>query len=736
MSTDDRDGTLLPFPHVSLPPSFDAAGGASPETAGPGEDDAGLMIPVGSWPALPDVSDMAPPLHMSVAGVPEPEDGDTGDEGGFVPPPPADPDNPRVRDAAVMGMAVLAAVGVACAQGVWQLAQGARARAEHGKAVADQARTAADKAADQAAGRRVQPGPEYGRGQKAGGGGGRSSGGGGTTGGGSGGGGKSGGGGGGSKVPASLRSNSPSPAPGKGPDSASGARSGGITPKGQGNGSKSPSGPQKGSGSGSGSSGSSGSSGGFGGGKGAAGKDSKAKGGGWKASAVGPVAQENAKARNQRKAAKQNADLADRTKDRDLVRDNKQRAAKDARKAEKDKAREKDADPAKTDKKGSEDKAPKSKDKDKAKDGKGPDETSKPDETAKTEKDPKPEEAKEPDPETSKEPEPEGEAEEKPDADGEKVDLTKKPKKPKKPEEPEEAAKAEPAEPKPLFDPDAPVTGALKPDDGLEKGKAAWKDKGGTVNAPKAEPKAEEATGPAGPSGTDTTAPTAPPAGETNPPDWDTTAPPPPFSMPGMDGMRPPPAYTEAEYTVETEILRPPAEPPRVAVAALPAADEAPATSTPSPEPPPAAPAVPPQRGARFVSAPARRPDTQYRDAELTIYDVIDADVDMAEEITAGVDEAIKASEGCDRLITKLEALHAKILDLGVPGVLEGMVLRLMEKTGEVKSKADAIAAALPRAAESISTAGSNAEARHRPLADAVKDAGHMRPAERDYHVE
>ncbi|GGU67427.1 hypothetical protein [Streptomyces lavendofoliae] len=703
MTTDDRTGDLLPFPHVALPPSFDAAGGAPPEPAGTADDDTVPMIPVGSWPALPDVSDMAPPLHMTVAGVPEPEPGDEGEEGAFVPPPPADPDNPRTRDAAVMGMAVIAAVGVACAQGMWQLAQGARARAEHRKAVADQARTAADKAADQAAGRRVQPSPEYGRSQKAGGGG-R----GGGTGGGSGnGGGKSGGGGGGSKAPASLRSNGSSNSPKKGPDAASGSRSGGVGPKGQGGGSKSPSGAQKGSGSGLGS------FGGSGGGKGAAGRDSKGQGGGWKRSPDGPVAKENAKARNQRRAAKQNADLADRTKDRDAAREKQRRADKDARKAEKDKAREKakDADPAK-------DKAAKDGKDPKAKDGKGPDEKSKPEDkpeakTEKVDKEPKADEAKEP------------KAEEKPDGDGEKVDLTKEPKE-----------KAEPAEPKPLFDPDAPVVGTHKPDDG----KGGWKDKGGTVNPPEG----EEATG-TGPAGKDETAAgTEAPAGETNPPDWDTTAEPPPtFGMPGMDGMRPPPAYTgpEFEFWLERDDPPPPDPEPAGAITrghpALPAATaSAPAASSTPPEPPPAAPVVPPQRGARFVSAPVKRPDTQYRDAELTIYDVIDADADAAEEITAGVDEALAAADGCERLVTKLEALHAKVVDLKVPGVLEGMVLRLIEKTEVVKARADAIAAALPRASEAIATAGSNAEAIHRRPADVTRDMGHTRPADREYNME
>ncbi|MGA5220908.1 hypothetical protein ACPCAE_33230 [Streptomyces cinereoruber] len=695
MTTDDGTGTLYPFPRVTLPPSLDAAGGTPPGPAGTGDGEGGELIPVGSWPALPDVTDMAPPLHMTLRGVPEAEGGESAEEvGAFTPPPPADPDNPRVRDAAVMGMAVMAAVGVACAQGMWQLAQGARARAEHRQAVADKARTAADTAADKGGGRRVQPGPEYGRSQKAGGGGGR----GGGTGSGSGGGGKSGGGGGGSKAPASLRSNGSSTSPKKGPDSASGSRSGGIGPKGQGGGSKAPSGAQKGSGS----------FGGSGGGKGASGRDSKGQGGGWKRSPDGPVAKENAKSRNQRKAARQAADLADRTKDRDAARDKQRQADKDARKAEKDKAkeREKAKDTEAKDKTAKDGKDPK------AKDDKAPDAKSKPDgdkvDLTKKPKEPKPDEAK---------------AKDKPDGDGEKVD---------KPKEKEPEAKAEPAGPKPLFDPDAPVADAHKPDDG----KGGWKDKEGTVNPP---PKGEDATG-TGPAGKDEKAAgTEAPAGETNPPDWDTTAEPPPtFGMPGMDGMRPPPAYTapEFEFWLERDDPPPPPTPEPAPAGAITQGHAALPAGTAPPEPPPAAPVVPPQRGARFVSAPVKRSDTQYRDAELTVYDVIDADADMAEEITAGVDEAIAAADGCERLVTKLEALHAKVVELKVPGVLEGMVLRLIEKTGEVKARADAIAAALPRASEAIATAGSNTEAIHRNPADVTRDMGHTRPAERDYNME
>ncbi|MDX2835474.1 hypothetical protein [Streptomyces scabiei] len=136
------------------------------------------------------------------------------------------------------------------------------------------------------------------------------------------------------------------------------------------------------------------------------------------------------------------------------------------------------------------------------------------------------------------------------------------------------------------------------------------------------------------------------------------------------------------------------------------------------------------------VPVPAKAPNTQYADSELTIFDVIESDADMAEEIMAGVDEARAAAEGCDKMLTKLEALHAKIVDLKVPGVLEGWVLILAEKAVSVKAKAEALAEKLPAASEAIRTAGENAERRHKPLADAVRDAGHTAPAEREYHVE
>ncbi|MFF8505898.1 hypothetical protein ACF07L_35395 [Streptomyces anulatus] len=136
------------------------------------------------------------------------------------------------------------------------------------------------------------------------------------------------------------------------------------------------------------------------------------------------------------------------------------------------------------------------------------------------------------------------------------------------------------------------------------------------------------------------------------------------------------------------------------------------------------------------VPVPTRAPSTQYADSDLTIYDVIDSDADMAEEIMAGVDEANAAAEGCEKMMTKLEALHQKIVDLKVPGVLEGWVMILAEKAVSVKAKAEALAEKLPAASEAIATAGENAERRHKPLADVTRDHGHAAPAERDYHVE
>lgn len=136
------------------------------------------------------------------------------------------------------------------------------------------------------------------------------------------------------------------------------------------------------------------------------------------------------------------------------------------------------------------------------------------------------------------------------------------------------------------------------------------------------------------------------------------------------------------------------------------------------------------------MTAPVPVKTTQYADSDLTIHDVIEADADMAEEILAGADRARDVAGKCDEMSERLEELYAKVQELKVPGVLAGMVLRLMEQAGEVKNRAQAVAATLPRASEAISQAGANAERRHRPLSDITKDMGHVAPAERDYHKE
>ncbi|WP_068929327.1 hypothetical protein [Planobispora rosea] len=205
-------------------------------------------------------------------------------------------------------------------------------------------------------------------------------------------------------------------------------------------------------------------------------------------------------------------------------------------------------------------------------------------------------------------------------------------------------------------------------------------------------------------------------------------APPPPPPPPGPEEMRPPPGADRSTTVTVERVDEPRPQTPALTTgqAALPAGPAASPTAGPVPHQ---------QQGEPPVSTPIRTTSTQYADAELTIHDVIDADADMAEEIAAGVDEARCAVDGCEVLLGRLEALHAEIVDLRVPGVLEGMVVSLMEKTATVKARAEAIAANLPAASEAIAVAGSNAEARHRPLADAVRDAGHIRPAEREYHT-
>lgn len=136
------------------------------------------------------------------------------------------------------------------------------------------------------------------------------------------------------------------------------------------------------------------------------------------------------------------------------------------------------------------------------------------------------------------------------------------------------------------------------------------------------------------------------------------------------------------------------------------------------------------------MPVPARRSAHVRGGSDLTIHGLVAADADMATEIAAGADEARLTALGCQQMLTRLEALAARIAELNVPGSLPGYVASLMDQASLVRADALAVASNLPRAAEAIASAGANARARHMPLAQAVVDAGLSAPAERDYHVE
>ncbi|MCI3276278.1 hypothetical protein [Streptomyces cylindrosporus] len=201
----------------------------------------------------------------------------------------------------------------------------------------------------------------------------------------------------------------------------------------------------------------------------------------------------------------------------------------------------------------------------------------------------------------------------------------------------------------------------------------------------------------------------------------------------GGEWLKPPPGWV-VDYTVTVERADRPS-PGRTPAAvttgqrALSAAPtpytQRPGTTAPTPRPVPT---------GGLMTAPVKR--TQYTDSDLTVYDVIESDADMAQEILAGADHARLAAEKCEAMSDRLEALYSKILDLKVPGLLAGMVVRLIEKAETVKNRAEAVAETLPRASEAIAAAGQKAAAEDKHVADAVKDAGHVAPAKREYHEE
>lgn len=120
--------------------------------------------------------------------------------------------------------------------------------------------------------------------------------------------------------------------------------------------------------------------------------------------------------------------------------------------------------------------------------------------------------------------------------------------------------------------------------------------------------------------------------------------------------------------------------------------------------------------------------------SELTIYDLTDADEDAAEEIVARADTAHQDAKAAAALVNHMEDLKATIVAWKIPGALYRYACRLQEKAAALAVDSRALAQELPAASEAIKTAGANAAARHKPLADTVRDLGHAAPAEADYH--
>ncbi|MGP3950971.1 hypothetical protein [Streptomyces sp. 7N604] len=204
-----------------------------------------------------------------------------------------------------------------------------------------------------------------------------------------------------------------------------------------------------------------------------------------------------------------------------------------------------------------------------------------------------------------------------------------------------------------------------------------------------------------------------------------------PGDMPGADGewLRPPPGW-DVSYTVTIE-REPAPRRPRGEIGTgqkgLPAGNRGEVIPTRT-EP----------KESPIVMGPAAAVgevgDTQFVDADLTVYDLIDSDEDMGEQILQGVDHMRVVASKCEGLRAGLENLYATCLEKKVPGVLVKWCIRLIERAGSVMDKAEALAASLPRASEAILAARDVAVEADKRRADAVKDAGHVAPAEREYH--
>ncbi|WP_086797987.1 hypothetical protein [Streptomyces caniscabiei] len=629
-------------------------------------------------PPPPEAGDLAPPpdffLPFSTPG--DDEDSSTVDPDDVAPQMVANASSGTgtpARATASMAMVTMAAIAVAALRGTWSMANYLKARREHHDAVADKAREAADKqkVANAAKSAKVQSGPEFGRGATGKGGGGRSGG--------------SGAAGGGSGRGSFGQQQKPSPKSGGRGSSANGSAGAGGRGTGAGTGPKGSKNGAAGGGSrtpGTGSSGK-GSKGAAGGGTGSSGPgsgSSKGSTSGAKRSpgtlgklATGRQQRKNdeAKAGRQAAADERKADLADRAAAR------KEAAAEAAdrrkRRAEKRKAKREREKAGATDPKAT---------KDPKETGKG-----KPDEKIDLTKKPKAGDtagAKKDDTEKvdlTKKPKPGDTAGAKKD-DTEKVDLTKKP----KPGSSKGRTKKTPKPPR-------------------KKKPHSWrrKPKGGTTG-PRTGRRREKGRTTSGPG-----------------------------SMPGGDGewLRPPPGW-DVTYKVEVEVIRP--EPRRRQPAGittgrreLPAGSSGQVTPTRS---------VPKESPIVMGTAVAvgEVGDTQFVDADLTVYDLIESDEEMGEQILQGVDHMNLVAAKCEGLKSGLESLYAMCIEKKVPGVLVKWCIRLMERAGSVQDKAEALRDSLPRASEAILSARDTAIEADKLRADRVKEAGHVAPAEREYH--
>ncbi|MDX3523715.1 hypothetical protein [Streptomyces scabiei] len=205
-----------------------------------------------------------------------------------------------------------------------------------------------------------------------------------------------------------------------------------------------------------------------------------------------------------------------------------------------------------------------------------------------------------------------------------------------------------------------------------------------------------------------------------------------PGSMPGGDGewLRPPPGW-DVIYTVEDvraeRRRRQPAGSITTGRRELPAGSSGQVTPTRS---------VPKESPIVMGTAAAigEVGDTQFVDADLTVYDLIESDEEMGEQILQGVDHMNLVAAKCEGLKSGLESLYAMCIEKKVPGVLVKWTIRLMERAGSVQDKAEALRDSLPRASEAILAARDTAIEADKLRADRVKEAGHVAPAEREYH--